>query len=269
MQNCLETDSKLQKPRYIYIYVREQTHTNGTTRLRTTRPSYEGLELASWTGSWVLQGWQISNPRWWSCLVYAVFWSPGEREKYDFFMFFFWWGGGCYISRKKDCLEDYSCSLQCFLIIQVYQTKLSRSPNEACLCWANGVIYTSIPFALEDSTFAHKWTLKNWWFRWRNCPFHFEIFVGDGVLIYGLLWGVVIHHILQQVMVVTTSSWSPSGPRTGSAISVTLQREKRMMPKRMNSICQQGVLWLQVSWELFTCGRRRCQAFCETIEQKQ
>lgn len=24
-----------------------------------------------------------------------------------------------------------------------------------------------------------------------------------------------------------------------------------------------------VSWEHFTCGRRRCQAFCETIEQKQ
>ena len=52
-----------------------------------------------------------------------------------------------YFPKKRIVLKMIHVHCSVGFIFQVYQTKLFRSPKKAFLCFVNGVIYTSIPFA--------------------------------------------------------------------------------------------------------------------------
>ena len=186
-----------------------------------------------------------------------LFLSHVVREKNDIVYFIYmhisvFFGGAVIFPQKKDCLEDDSSSIQCFLVFKVYQNKLSRSPKQACLRHLH--IY---PLRFGGLNIHPNMDPK------KIDSFRQGIFLSTLGIFVGRcsdLWVFVGRHDpphSAEVMVVTTSSrYTPRFPDGFCNLGNSPKGEEDDAQKNEQHLSS-GLFWLKVSWEHFTCGRRR------------
>lgn len=130
---------------------------------------------------------------------------------------FFFGGGGCYISRKKGLSWRWFMFIVVFVLLSKY-TKTGCPGLQRRHVFVESMASSThlSPFANIRSNMDPK--KIDGFFRSRNSPFPpWGLFVGDGVLIYGLLWGESWSTTYcSKVMVQSQpAGWSSSGSPDG------------------------------------------------------